>query len=69
MIIILKWITNRNRIKGVGESELDSPGSGQGKVEGSSEHRNEPLGSTECQQLLDCLKPISFSRKTSIPSN
>jgi hypothetical protein len=33
--------------------ELDRSGSGQGLVEGSFEHRNEPLGSIKCWEVLE----------------
>lgn len=53
----------------VGESKLNSCGSGQGKKGGSSKYSKESLDSTECQEFPDCLKPTSFSTKTSIPSS
>lgn len=53
----------------VGRSKLNSRGSGQGKMGGSSEHSKESLGFTKCQVFPDCPKPTSFSTKISIPSS
>ena len=49
--IILRWIL-RNWDGGVG-NELDCSGLGQGKMAGTCECSNEPLGPIKCREFLD----------------
>jgi hypothetical protein len=37
----------------MGRYKLDGSGSGQGPVEGSCEHGNEPSGSIKCWEVLE----------------
>jgi hypothetical protein len=46
---------------------LDRSGSGQGKVEGSYEHGNEPSGSVKCSEVLELLHNWQLLKKGSAP--
>jgi hypothetical protein len=39
-------------LREIGWSGMDSPGTGQGPVEGSCEYGNKPYGSTKCWEIL-----------------
>jgi hypothetical protein len=45
---------------------LDGSGSGQGPVEGSCEHGNEPLGSIKCWEVLEWLHNWQLSGRAQL---
>ena len=47
---------------------LDQATSGKGHVVRVCECGNEPLGSIKCEEVLDWLKTVSFSRRTLLHS-
>jgi hypothetical protein len=59
-----RWVDNRDRM---GLYGLDRSGSGEGPVEGSFEHGNEPSGSIICWEVLEWLHNWRFLKKGSAP--
>jgi hypothetical protein len=61
-----RWVDNiKIDLREIVLDGMDWPGSGQGPVEGSCEHGNEPLGSIKCWQVLEWLHNWRLLKKGS----
>jgi hypothetical protein len=62
-----RWVDNIKIDLKMGWYGLDRSGSGQGRVEGSCEHGDEPSGSLKCWEVHEYLQNWQLLKKGSAP--